>query len=101
MCASDNYLIIRTSFRPAVWDYPTAYTNVFTSADYVDIIAQEIATCLDIGLSGIIHIGTPKKTLYELALRRNPHVLPEELPVSQRRDFSIKKWEHIKSIQPH
>lgn len=97
MRASDNYLIIRTSFRPAVWGYPTAYTNVFTSADYIDIIAKEIIRCLGYNLSGIIHIGTPKKTFYELALRRNPDILPEECAVPQHRDFSLEKWERIKN----
>lgn len=96
MQASSNYLIIRTSFRPSVWEYPTAYSNVHTSADYIDVIAKEIQLCLSFDLSGIIHIGTPKKTLYELAIRRNPHVVPEELPIPQYRDFSISKWERIK-----
>lgn len=96
MGASDEYLIIRTSFRPTVWGYPTAYTNVFTSADYVDIIAKEILKCLECNVSGIIHIGTPKKTLYELAIQRNLDVLPEECLVPQHRDLSIKKWEDIK-----
>lgn len=97
-CASNNYLIIRTSFRPAVWGYPTAYTNVFTSADYIDIIAKEIVRCLAYDVSGIIHIGTPKKTFYELALRRNPNILPEECVVPQHRDFSLEKWERVKNV---
>ena len=32
---SQNWCIIRTSFRPLKWSFPTAFTNVFTSADYV------------------------------------------------------------------
>lgn len=95
---TDNYLIIRTSFRPIVWPFQTAYTNVFTSADYVDIIADEIILCLDQNLTGIIHVGTPAKTLYELAKRRNPDILPEEYQGNnKRRDLSIEKWEDIKS----
>ncbi len=95
---TNDYLIIRTSFRPIVWPFPTAYTNVFTIADYVDVISDEIALCLDQNLTGIIHIGTPTKTLYELARRRNPDVLPEEYQGNNKRqDLSIKKWEEIKN----
>ena len=77
---TDNYLIIRTSFRPIVWLFSTAYDNVFTSGDYVDVIADEIGLCLNKAedLTGIIHIGTQVKTLYELAKIRNPQVLPEK-----------------------
>ena len=95
----DNHLIIRTSFRPSIWPFPTAYSNVFTSADYVDIIADEIALCLNkaTDLTGVIHIGTPIKTMYELAKKRNPGVLPEEFTGTyKKRDFSLEKWEKIK-----
>lgn len=95
--ATDNYLIIRTSFRPTVWPFKTAYNNILTSADYVDVIANEITLCLSQDLTGIIHIGTPAKTLYELAKQRNPDVLPEEYQGNdKRRDLSIEKWEEIK-----
>ena len=92
-----KHLIIRTSFRPIVWPFPTAYDNVFTSADYIDTIADEIALCLKQNLTGIIHIGTPTKTLYELAKRRSPDILPEKFKGDQkRRDLSLEKWEKIK-----
>ena len=38
---SQKWCIIRTSFRPLKWGFPTAFTNVFTSADYVDVISKE------------------------------------------------------------
>lgn len=93
-----NYLIIRTTFRPSNWGFPTAYTNVWTTGDYVDIIAKEIALALNYDLTGLIHIGTPKKTWYELATRRNPEVKPEEFPdpTFLRRDLNIEKWEKLK-----
>jgi dTDP-4-dehydrorhamnose reductase len=56
-----NYCIIRTSFRLSLWPFPTAYTNVLTSADYTDIIAREINDAITYNMSGIIHIGTKKK----------------------------------------
>lgn len=95
---TENFLIIRTAFRPSQWPFPTAYSNVVTSADYVDVIAQEILLSLQLNLSGILHIGTAPKTLYELARRRNPGVdeelAPETFP--KRKDLSVDKWKEIK-----
>ena len=91
----ENYCIIRTSFRPVKWDFPTAYTNVYTSADYIDIIAKEIILCLNYNLNGIIHIGTTTKSLYELAKIRNPYIVPEECndeTFPKRRDLNIDNW---------
>lgn len=96
-----NHLIIRTSFRPIIWPFATAYSNVYTSADYIDIIADEIAFCLNKAndLTGIIHIGTSVKTMYDLAKKKNPHVLPEEFTGTyKRRDLSLEKWRKIKSL---
>ena len=72
-----RHLVIRTSFRPREWPYPTAFEDVYTSQDYVDIIAPEIA--LAIGRFGDIpfdtlHIATERKSAYELACRRKPDV---------------------------
>lgn len=96
--ATENHLIIRTTFRPSSWGFPTAYTNVWTTGDYIDVIAKEIALALSYDLTGIIHIGTPKKTWYELAKRRNPEIKPEEFPdpTFLRRDLNIEKWKKVK-----
>lgn len=92
--SNTKYCIIRTSFRPIMWQYNTAYTNVYTSADYIDIIAQEIAFAIKLDLRGIIHVGTAKKNMYELARLRNPNVLPEiaDPLIPSRRDLCISKW---------
>lgn len=92
------HLIIRTTFRPHPWGFPTAYINVHTTGDYTDIIAQEIAQCMTINPNGIIHVGTPMKTWYELAQRRNPDVQPEEFPdpMFLRRDLNIERWLDLK-----
>jgi dTDP-4-dehydrorhamnose reductase len=96
--ATDNHLIIRTTFRPKTWDFPTAFDNVHTVGDYVDVIAKEIALCLQINPSGILHLGTPIKTFFELAQRRKPDIQPEAFPdpTFLRRDLNIEKWEALK-----
>ncbi len=74
-----RHLIIRTSFRPRAWPYPTAFEDVYTSQDYVDIIAPEIALAIR-HLSAIpfdtLHIATERKSVYELARRRSNSVEP-------------------------
>jgi dTDP-4-dehydrorhamnose reductase len=68
-------LIIRTSFKPkGQWPYPQAFTDLYTSADYVDIIAKEIALVAKSDMAGIINIGTERKSIYDLAARRTPDV---------------------------
>lgn len=95
---TNNHLIIRTGFRPSKWPFRSAYTNVKTSVDYVDVIAKEILLALSLNLSGILHIGTAPKTLYELARQRNPDIGAEEAPESfpKRKDLCIDKWKEIK-----
>ena len=71
-------LVIRTSFRPRQWPYPKAFTDVYTSQDYVDIIAPMIAEAIDHVEhidDPVLHIATERKSVYELARRRCPHVL--------------------------
>lgn len=96
--ATNDHLIIRTTFRPKTWEFPTAFTNVVTIGDYVDVIAKEIALCLTINPVGIIHIGTPKKTFFELAKQRKPDIQEELFPDNTflRRDLNIEKWEMLK-----
>jgi len=73
----DTDLIIRTSFKPlGKWKHPKAFDDIFTSADYVDIIAEKIAFLIKTGATGIYNVGTERKTIYELAKRRTPEVKP-------------------------
>lgn len=99
-----RHLVIRTSFRPREWPYPVAYTDVYTSQDYVDIIAPQIALAIrhyqDIPYS-TIHIATERKSVFELASRRRPDVQP-----GSKRDgnvvlpddisLDISRWQALK-----
>jgi dTDP-4-dehydrorhamnose reductase len=71
-----KYLIIRTLFKPTPFPFPKAFVDQYTNGDYVDIIAPLIATSILCEDTGISHIGTGKKSIYELALRTKPDVLP-------------------------
>nr|WP_281376964.1 sugar nucleotide-binding protein [Deinobacterium chartae] len=77
--AAQRHLIVRTSFRPREWPYPTAFTDMYTSQDYVDVIAPLIAQVIrleaDAGFD-TLHVATERKSIYELASRRRPDVKP-------------------------
>ena len=70
-------LIVRTSFKPSEWPYPKAFDDLYCSADYVDVIADKIAfLTVQTWEPGIINVGTERKSIYELARRRNVGVSP-------------------------
>lgn len=99
-----NTLVIRTSFRPREWPYPVAFTDVYTSQDYVDVIAPEIslAVCNARKIQQeTLHIVTQRKSVYELARRRSSGVRPgtrREAGVDLPEDVSLdsRRWQTIK-----
>lgn len=97
-------LVIRTSFRPRQWPHPVAFTDVYTSQDYVDLVAPEIARALqhlpDIPYD-TVHIATERKSMFDLARRRRPDVRPASkaaAPVPLPDDVSLdtSRWERLK-----
>ena len=99
------HLVIRTSFRPRDWPYPVAFTDVFTSQDYVDVIAPEIALAIahyrEIPFD-TLHIATERKSAYELAARRKPDVRPgskREIGLALPDDTSLDctRWQQLKT----
>ncbi len=97
-------LIVRTSFKDSVWPYPVAFNDQFTSADYTDVIALEMLTLL-LNLSSVpdhvLHIATERKSIFDLARRRNPQVQPgSRLTASVHipKDVSLdtSRWQSIK-----
>jgi len=70
----DNSLVIRTSFCELEFPYERAFVDQHTSRDYVDVIAPLISGAILSGENGIKHVGTERKTVYDLASRRKPEV---------------------------
>jgi dTDP-4-dehydrorhamnose reductase len=99
-----RHLIIRTSFRPREWPYPVAFTDVYTSQDYVDIIAPEIALAIQYYREipyPTLHIATERKSVYELARRRRLDVRPgtkREASVALPDDISLdtSRWQTLR-----
>ena len=77
--AAPGSLVLRTSFRPREWPYPQAFDDLFTSQDYVDVIAPLVAEVVqryDRGQVpyGTLHVATERKSVFDLARRRSPAV---------------------------
>lgn len=102
--AVPNHLIIRTSFGRDKFDYPAAFTDKWSSKEYVDIIAPDILAAAMSPLTGIVNIGGPKRSLYAYAKERNPEVKPiqrqqsaHDSPADTSMDLS--RWMNYKAGQ--
>jgi dTDP-4-dehydrorhamnose reductase len=63
----DNSLIIRTSFGPNVFPFPKAFTDQWTSRVCVREAAEKIVALLETGATGVVHVGGPRRSVYEYA----------------------------------
>ena len=70
----DNHLVIRTSFFGHSFPYEKACTNQWTTKDYVDIISLKVLQTIKSNKKGIVHIGSRRRSIYEMAKERNPDV---------------------------
>jgi dTDP-4-dehydrorhamnose reductase/SAM-dependent methyltransferase len=77
--AVKNHLIIRTSFGTNIFSYPEAFTDKWASKDYIDVIAPMIYEAALSPLTGVLNLGTERKSLFEYARARNETVRPVKL----------------------
>ena len=84
----DKSLIIRTTFGPDVFPYPKAFVDQWTSREGVSVIAGMISKLLDTDLTGVIHVGGRRKTVYEYAKGLDPNKEIGELSI-QDVNFSV------------
>lgn len=88
-----RYCVVRTLFKPRPFKHDVVPTDMWTSGDYVDIIAPKIKLVVDHinEIPKIINIGTGRKNLYELA-QQTREVKPIKrinLPIRLPRDTSL------------
>jgi len=74
----DNSLIIRTSFGPNRFPFEKAFADQWTSRESVSSIASKIVAVLDKEVSGILHVGGPRRTVldYARSLNNNEEIQP-------------------------
>jgi len=68
----DNSLIIRTTFGPNVFPYEKAFIDQWTSRESVSVIAAKIAKLLDKDITGVVHVGGERKTVFDYAKSLDP-----------------------------
>jgi dTDP-4-dehydrorhamnose reductase len=67
-------LVIRTEFCEEYFPFEVAFTDKFSSKEYIDVIAPRIAQkCLS-SQTGICHVGGPRRSFFEFAKIRNMNV---------------------------
>jgi len=69
-----NSTVIRTSFFGYDFPHPSAFVDQWSSKDYVDIIAPKVLECIKSKQTGVFHIGSRRRTIYEIAKERSPDV---------------------------
>ncbi|MCX6155131.1 MAG: sugar nucleotide-binding protein [Candidatus Kapabacteria bacterium] len=77
----DNSLIIRTSFGPNIFPYEKAFIDQWTSRESVSEITAKIIKLLNSELTGIIHIGSKPRTVFEYAKSLDPSKDLKELSI--------------------
>jgi len=71
---SENYLMVRCSFKPTPFPYEKAFGNIWGNFDYVDVIAGQIIELINEDRRGIWNIGTEYKSIYDLAVKTKPEI---------------------------
>jgi dTDP-4-dehydrorhamnose reductase len=75
----ENSLVIRTSFFGNTFPYDKAFTDQWSSKDYIDIIAPKILLEISLNKTGISHVYSIRRTLFDIAKQRRKNVLPCQL----------------------
>lgn len=73
---SNNYLLIRTTFKKKPFPYDGAFVDLCGNFDYVDVIAEGIIKLINNNVNGVYNVGTEVKSMYYLALQTNKEVMP-------------------------
>lgn len=68
---SDDYLLLRTTFKPTPYKYDVAWGDLIGNFDYVDVISKDIIYLIENNAVGIYNIGTERKSMIELAKKTN------------------------------
>ncbi len=66
----EHSLVIRTSFFGYDFPYDSALVDQWTTKDYVDIVALKVISVILDNPKGIVHIGSARRTIYDIAKER-------------------------------
>ncbi len=77
----DQSLIVRTTFGPNVFPYEKAFVDQWTSRESVSQIAAKLVRLLEHDVTGVIHLGGPRRTVYDYACSLDPSRSIQELSI--------------------
>jgi len=98
----NDYLILRGAQKEDPFPYESAFTNVYGNFDYPDAIAEILIKMVKSNASGLYNIGTPTKSMFDLAKKTKPEVLeaiaPDHFPKDVTMDLTkmekhLQKWQ--------
>jgi dTDP-4-dehydrorhamnose reductase len=84
----DNYLIIRTTFGSNIFPYEKAFTDQWTSREGVSVIAKKIIFLLKKDITGVIHVGGKRKTVFDYAMSLDGNRKIEKISIKDV-DFKV------------
>ena len=95
---SQNHLIIRATHKPTPFPYDKAWIDQLGNFDTVDIITQGIVKAIQKEVNGILNVGTEFKSMYNLAKRTNPNVLParnNDVKIPLNTTMDVTKFQNL------
>lgn len=99
-----EHKVIRLGLKPRPYEHQKVPGDMYTSGDYVDVIAIELALAIEHydELPEILNIGTGRKRLIDLARQTRDDVVEisrDDIPTKLPKDTSLDltKWEKLKN----
>lgn len=86
----NNSLIVRTSFGKDEFPYDSAFTDQWTIRDSVTNFSGKLSKIIDSNLTGVLHVGGPKRTVFEYAKNLSPEKVIKPISIKDM-DFPIPK----------
>lgn len=84
----ENYVVVRTDFfTPGGFKYPTVFTDHFSSKMPVSELASALARIAASPFIGVLHVGKPRDTLYNLLKPYVPEIQGIRIDDSAMPDF--------------
>jgi len=85
----NDYLICRLSHKPNPFPYESAWTDIHTNCDSVDIISNLVIKLIETKSIGIYNVGTEIKSIYDIAKKSKSDIKPINKPAWVPDDISM------------
>ena len=69
-------MIIRGTHKKTPFEYDIAWIDQVGNFDYIDIMGNLYIKLILSGATGVYNVGTQLKTVYDMALKTNPNIIP-------------------------